>query len=217
MYLFLKRIIDILLSIIALPFVLILVVVVGLAIKVEDFGPVFFKADRIGKNGTIFYMYKFRSMKVNAPDIRLEDGSTYNSEADPRVTRVGKYIRKTSLDEIPQIFNILKGQMSFIGPRPDYADWLENYTEEEKIILTVLPGISGYNQVINRNLATPEEKIENDIYYVKNLSLKLDLWIFFETIKMVLFRRNIYREVEMINEDVSIGHSKFQTAEVKKD
>lgn len=203
MYLLAKRIIDILLSLISLPIIFVLIIIVGLAIKIEDYGPVFYKAARIGKNGKIFNMYKFRSMKVNAPDIRLADGSTYNSEDDSRITRVGKFIRKTSIDEIPQIINVLKGQMSFIGPRPDSAMWLENYTEEEKIILTVLPGISGYNQVINRNLSSTKEKLQNDIYYVKNQSLKLDLWIFFVTVRNILFSKNIYREDNLIINDDS--------------
>jgi len=194
MYNAIKRIIDFILALIALPVVLIFVLLVGLAIKIEDRGPIFYKAARIGKNGTIFKMYKFRSMKVDAPDIRMDDGSTYNSEDDHRVTYVGKFIRKTSIDEIPQMLNILKGQMSFIGPRPDSAMWINSYTEEERIILTVLPGISGYNQVINRNLSNTKEKLQNDIYYVKNQSLMLDIWIFFTTIKSILFLKNIYRQ-----------------------
>ena len=98
-------------------------------------------------------------MKVNAPDIRTADGSTWNSPVDPRITRIGRLLRETSLDEIPQIFNILKGEMSLIGPRPDPPDWLERYSEEEKIVLSVLPGISGYNQAFFRNSADGEQKI----------------------------------------------------------
>lgn len=193
MYAILKRTIDIILALILLPFVSIFFVTIGLAIKIEDQGPILYKTARIGQYGNIFNMYKLRSMKINAPDIRLSDGSTYNAADDPRVTRVGRFIRRTSIDEIPQIINVLKGQMSFIGPRPDSAFWLENYTDEEQIILSVRPGISGYNQVINRNLSNTKEKLRNDIYYVRNRSLKLDLWIFFATIKSILVSKNIYR------------------------
>ena len=135
-------------------------------------------------------------MKVNAPDVRLADGSTYNSDTDKRVTLIGRIIRKTSLDEIPQILNIIKGEMSFIGPRPDSAIWLDNYTEEEKIILTVLPGISGYNQVINRNSVGTKEKIKNDIFYVKNMSFLIDIKILLMTVKSIILHKNIYRDKE---------------------
>ena len=176
-----------------------LIIVVGLAIKLDDKGPIFYFAYRIGKDGKIFKMFKFRSMKINSPDIRLEDGSTYNSNSDSRVTKVGKYLRKTSIDEVPQILNILKGEMSFIGPRPDSAMWLENYTEDEKIILTVPPGISGYNQVVSRNASNTKEKIENDIYYVKHYSFRLDFWILIKTVQTVIKSKNVYRN---INNDI---------------
>lgn len=140
-----------------------------------------------------FKMFKFRSMKVNAPDIRLEDGSTYNSEDDPRVTRIGRLIRKTSVDEIPQLINVLIGDMAIIGPRPDLPDDFDTYTEEEKQILTVRPGITGYNQALFRNSVMSKEKLEHDIYYVKNLSFTLDVKIIYWTIKSVLTSSNINR------------------------
>ena len=130
-------------------------------------------------------------MKVNAPDVRLKDGSTYNGDDDPRVTKLGKFIRKTSLDEIPQILNVLKGDMSLIGPRPDPLDWLDKYKEEEKVFLNVRPGITGYNQAYFRNSADAQEKIDNDVYYAKNISFVLDVKIIFKTIKTVLFRENV--------------------------
>lgn len=194
MYLFFKRVIDFLLSLLMLPFIILLVIIVGIAIKIDDGGSVFYFPERIGKNRKIFKMYKFRSMKENAPDIRTEDGSTYNSPDDDRVTRVGSFIRKTSIDEIPQIINVLKGEMSFIGPRPDSAMWIDNYTEEEKIIHDVLPGLSGYNQVVNRNASSTKEKLANDIYYVENISFMLDAKIFFLTIKNILVSKNVYRD-----------------------
>ncbi len=117
MYNVIKRIVDFLISLIILPFLLLLIIVVGIAIKIDDHGPVFYMAERIGYHGKIFKMFKFRSMKVNAPDLRYADGSTYNSEDDPRVTKVGRFLRKTSLDEIPQFLNVFLGHMSFIGER----------------------------------------------------------------------------------------------------
>ncbi|MGH0949601.1 sugar transferase [Bacillus mycoides] len=194
MYKVIKRILSFIFSLILMPFVLLLIIIVGIAIKLEDRGPVFYFADRIGRDGKIFKMFKFRSMKVNAPDIRLEDGSTYNSDNDERVTKVGKFLRKTSIDEIPQAINILKGDMAFVGPRPDSAMWLNNYTEEERIILKVRPGVTGYNQAINRNSVGTKEKIKNDIIYVKNVSFLFDIKILIMTVKSVLLSENIYRE-----------------------
>ena len=120
-------------------------------------------------------MFKFRTMIVNAPDIRLSDGSTYNGDDDPRITRVGRFLRKTSIDELPQILNVLLGDMSFIGPRPDPVDWLDKYSEKEKIILSVRPGITGYNQAYYRNSADGAMKLKNDVYYAENISFSLDL------------------------------------------
>lgn len=188
-----KRLLGIIFSLIALPFVLILIVVVGPAIKIEDGGPIFYMASRIGRNGKIFKMFKFRSMKVDAPDIRMDDGSTYNAENDPRVTKVGRFIRKTSIDELPQILNILIGDMAWIGPRPDSASYLDKYTEEERQILSVRPGVTGWNQAINRNSVGTKEKLQNDIYYVKHMSLRLDLKIIWLTIKTVLSSKDVYR------------------------
>ncbi len=190
---FFKRLIDFLIALVAFPFVLILCAIVWLAIKLDDGGPLFHMASRIGKNGRIFKMYKFRSMIVNAPDLRMEDGSTYNSEDDPRVTKVGKFLRKTSLDEIPQLINILVGDMALIGPRPDSAFYLEYYTPEERVILTVRPGITGWNQAVNRNSVGTKEKLQNDIYYVEHLSLMFDIKVVWLTIKTVLSHKDVYR------------------------
>ena len=126
-------------ALIALPFVLLLIVIIGPIIWFDDNGPIFYAGKRIGLHGKPFGMLKFRSMMVNAPDIRLEDGSTYNGDDDPRVTKVGRFLRKSSLDEIPQFLNVLVGQMSMIGIRPDPLDWLEKYNEHERVILTVKP------------------------------------------------------------------------------
>lgn len=188
---FFKRLIDLIIAICALPFVLLIIVVLAPIIYFDDKGPIFYAGKRIGMHGKPFGMLKFRSMKVNAPDIRLEDGSTYNGDDDPRVTNVGRFLRKTSLDEIPQFLNVLAGQMSVIGIRPDPLDWLEKYNEHERIILTVKPGITGYNQAYFRNSADGETKLKNDVYYAEHISFWLDVKIFFKTIKTVLFRENI--------------------------
>lgn len=188
---FFKRVIDFVFALIALPFVLLLIIIIGPIICLDDHGPIFYAGKRIGKGGKPFGMLKFRSMKVNAPDIRLEDGSTYNGDDDPRVTKVGRFLRKTSLDEIPQFLNVLVGQMSMIGIRPDPLDWLEKYNEHERVILTVKPGITGYNQAYYRNSAEGELKLKNDVYYAEHISFWLDVKIFFKTIKTVLFRENI--------------------------
>ena len=189
--LFLKRLIDLIIGLLALPFVLLFVIIIGPLIWLDDKGPVFYKASRIAKGGGIFKMYKFRSMKVNSPDIRMENGDTYNGDDDPRVTKIGQFLRKTSIDEIPQFLNVLIGNMSFIGPRPDMPDFLEVYQKEYPDILTIKPGITGYNQAYFRNSIDGAEKMKNDDYYAKHLTFWMDVKIVFKTIKTVLFRENI--------------------------
>lgn len=187
-----KRLIDIVLCICVMPFFLILYVIIGTAIKLEDGGPVFYKAQRIGKNSKLLEMYKFRSMKVNAPNILNADGSTYNSATDSRVTKVGKIIRITSLDEIPQILNVLKGDMSIIGPRASEYSALETYKNDEKDKMKVTPGITGYTQAYFRNSLSVREKRLKDAWYANHVSFALDTKIFFKTIQTVLKHDNIY-------------------------
>ena len=188
---FFKRLTDIFIGLIAFPFVLVFIIVLSPIIWLNDRGPVFYKAKRLAKGGGIFSMYKFRSMKVNAPDIRLENGDTYNGDDDPRVTKVGRFLRKTSIDEVPQFLNVLIGNMSFIGPRPDTPDFLDVYKKQYPAILSIKPGITGYNQAYYRNSIDGGEKMKNDDYYAKNLTFMLDVKIVFKTIKTVLFRENI--------------------------
>lgn len=188
-----KRTFDLLFSLVLMIPIGIVIGISAIFIKAEDGGPVFYMAERTGRFGIPFKMYKLRSMKVNAPDIRLADGSTYNGEDDPRVTRFGRFARKTSIDELPQVINILKGEMSFIGPRPDTPMYLDKYTDEERMALTVRPGITGYNQAIKRNAVLTKEKLKNDVYYVKHLSLWFDIKIVFMTVITVLNHRNINR------------------------
>ena len=191
---FIKRVFDVLIGLVAFPFVLLLIIVIGPIIYFTDKGPIFFNGPRIGLHGKVFKMCKFRSMKVNAPDIRTADGSTFNSEDDPRVTKIGRFLRKTSIDEIPQFLNVLAGQMSFVGNRPDTPRMLDVYTDEEKKwLLITKPGITGYSQAYFRNSTTCEEKVANDIYYAQHESLWLDIKIIFRTIRTVLFRENINR------------------------
>lgn len=218
-YRFIKRTFDIVCSAILMIPIGIVIGVASIFIKIEDKGPVLYMAARTGRYGKIFKMFKLRSMKVNAPDIRLADGSTYNGEDDPRVTKFGKFARKTSIDELPQVINILKGDMTFIGPRPDTPIGSAAYTEKEKVILTVRPGITGYNQAVNRNSVLTKEKLKNDIYYVDHLSLGFDIKIIFITIETVLRHKNINREgadtmdAYVINKD---GTKSENTTELKK-
>ena len=194
---YIKRILDLIFSLIGLPFLVILIVPVSILIKIEDGGPIFYNAIRIGKNKVPFKMYKFRTMKVNSPDIRLPDGSTFNSKDDPRVTNTGKILRESSLDETPQLINVLLGNMSLIGPRPD-LDLNTNYPEEINFILKAKPGITGYTQSYFRNETTWLDKIKYDLYYVKHLSFCLDLKIMLKTLYIVLKREKTYRIEEKI-------------------
>lgn len=188
---YIKRLFDIIIGLLAFPFVLLFIIIVGPFIYFEDRGPVFYKAQRIGKGGKPFGMLKFRSMKVNAPDIRLENGDTYNGEDDFRVTKIGRIMRKTSIDEIPQFLNVLNGTMSFVGPRPDTSDFLHVYEEKYPAVLGIKPGITGYNQAYFRNSIDGAEKMKNDNYYAEHMSFLTDLKIVFKTIKTVLFRENV--------------------------
>jgi len=193
---FLKRFLDLLISIMFFPFFVIIFIIVAILIKLEDRGPIFYKGARIGKDCKIFKMYKFRSMKVDAPNILNKDGSTYNSKDDNRVTKVGKFIRETSIDELPQIINILKGEMSFIGPRASLEEALETYKDDEKDKMKVRPGITGYTQAYYRNNLTVREKRLKDAWYANNVSFLLDLKIFFKTIETVVKKENIYTNGE---------------------
>lgn len=187
-----KRIIDIFVCLMALPFVLIIALPISIAIKIEDGGPVFYRSRRIGKNFNEFDMLKFRSMRVNAPDLRNEDGSTYNSKEDNRVTKIGRFIRETSLDELPQFFNVLCGNMNIIGPRAGDVESKDTYQEDEKDKLLVKPGITGYTQAYFRNNLGVRDKRLYDAWYAHNVNIWLDIKIFFKTIYTVLKRDNVY-------------------------
>lgn len=187
-----KRVIDIIISILFLPILLLSIIIFGPIIYLQDNGNIFYNSKRLGLNGRIFKMYKFRSMKLNAPDIRNNDGSTFNSEDDPRLIKIGKFIRKSSIDEIPQVLNVLKGDMSLIGPRPDLPEHYDMYTEEEKGKLAIRPGLSGYNQAYYRNTIPWKQRIKNDLYYIDKLSFMFDIKIIFKTIFIILSKKNVY-------------------------
>ncbi|MDF1616961.1 sugar transferase [Petrocella sp. FN5] len=189
-----KRILDFILAIIALPFWLIILAFIGPMIYFQDKGSIFYNAPRLGKNGKVFKMYKLRSMKMNAPDIRNEDGSTFNAEDDPRLTKIGKFIRKTSLDETPQLLNIIKGDMSIIGPRPDLPEHKELYEGNEVRKLEVRPGVTGYNQAYYRNTIPWKERIKHDIYYIDHLTILMDIKVFLKTAVSVLKREDVFLE-----------------------
>ena len=182
MYKAIKRTFDIIFSGILLIIGAIPLLLVALLIKIDSKGPVIFKQERLGVNGKVFRIYKFRSMIVNAES---QGSGVYSGKGDPRVTRMGRIIRATSIDELPQLINILKGEMSFIGPRPalTYHPWnYEEYTEEQKKMFLVRPGITGWAQVNGRKEVEWPRRIELNVWYVENMSFLLDLKIFFMTI-----------------------------------
>lgn len=190
-----KRAVDVAAAALAMPVLGALTLGVGAAIALDDGGPVFFRQKRWGRRGRAFDIMKFRSMSVGARDLRNADSSTVASRSDSRVTRVGRVLRQTSLDEIPQFINVLKGEMSLIGPRPNLATKpLERMGADERRRLSVRPGITGYNQAFYRNSSTLEERYAADCYYVDNLSLALDLRIVLRTIRTVLAREEIYTQ-----------------------
>jgi lipopolysaccharide/colanic/teichoic acid biosynthesis glycosyltransferase len=191
---YIKRFLDLIICILALPIFILICIPVALAIKLDDYGPIFYLGKRIGRGMKEFSMVKFRSMQMNSPDIRNENGSTFKSGTDPRLTRVGKILRKTSIDEIPQIINIFKGDMSLVGPRPSPIGNENLYPERYFRKFTIRPGITGYNQAILRNKATMEQRINNDLYYVDHISFLMDLKITWLTLLFVLRRKNIYSD-----------------------
>ena len=185
-----KRVCDLVVSIVALPFVLIIIAVLAPIIHFEDKGPVFYNAPRVGKDGRDFKMYKLRSMRVNAPDLVMEDGSTYNGADDPRMTKIGAFMRRTSLDEIPQFLNVLKGDMSIVGPRPPLPREVEQYDAYTFQRLYVTPGLSCYWQIQpHRNELSFEEWVDLDIKYIQERSFITDWKIIFRTVAVMLTRQ----------------------------
>lgn len=191
-----KRILDIVLSVIGLIILSPLFLAIAILIKIDSKGSVFFKHKRIGKNGKEMYIYKFRTMVENAEDLikqftpeqQEEYKSNFKLENDPRITKIGKFLRKTSLDELPQLLNIIKGDLSIIGPRPVITAELEKYGMNKNKFLSVTPGLTGYWAANGRSTTTYEQRMEMELYYVDNISFKLDVKIFFKTILSVIKR-----------------------------
>lgn len=191
---FFKRVVDIIIGLIALPFVLLTIICCAPFIYLCDRGPIFYNATRAGKDYKPFRMFKLRSMYVNSPDLKNSDGSTFNSDNDPRVTPIGRFMRKTSLDELPQFLNILMGDMSFIGPRPKLYNTtknLESMNDDHRKSYMIKPGITGYAQAYYRNSITQEEKYRWDAYYAEHISFVMDMKIIFQTFYSVVARKNI--------------------------
>jgi lipopolysaccharide/colanic/teichoic acid biosynthesis glycosyltransferase len=181
----------------ALPFVLLVIVCCAPFIWLTDKGPVFYNANRAGKDYKPFKMFKLRSMYVNSPDLKNVDGSTFNSDNDPRVTPFGRIMRKTSLDEFPQFLNLLIGDMSFVGPRPKLWNVnrkLEDMPTDYRDSYLVKPGITGYAQAYFRNSITQDEKFHWDAYYAKHISFWMDAKIIWQTVVSVIGRKNINTE-----------------------
>lgn len=192
---FLKRLIDILIGLVALPFVILVVVIFAPFIYFTDKGPVFYNAERLGKDGKHFKMFKLRSMYMNSKDVRNADGSTFNSDNDPRVTPIGRFLRKTSLDEFPQFLNVLIGDMSFVGPRPKVGKFNPDKLTDDKIkSISVKPGVTGYAQAYYRNSITNDEKFHYDAYYADHLTFWMDVKVIFMTFWSVVARKNINTE-----------------------
>lgn len=200
---FLKRVMDILISILLGVVFLPIIVFTAILIRLDSPGSVFYSQERIGKNGRKITVYKFRSMRVDAdkilsgyltknPEARSEWEKKQKLCADPRITRVGKWIRQFSVDEIPQLFNILKGDMSLIGPRPIVESEVWHYRDKFQVYSAVRPGITGMWQVSGRNNTTYEERVLYDIYYVRNWSVWLDIKILLRTVWVVLSREGAY-------------------------
>jgi lipopolysaccharide/colanic/teichoic acid biosynthesis glycosyltransferase len=190
-YYVMKRLLDVILSGLSMLVLLPVGCACALAVLLTSRGPVIYKAQRMGKNGRPFPLYKFRSMIVGAPDWRNSDGSAFTSDRDPRVTPVGRFLRQTSLDELPQLWNVLRGDMSLVGPRPDQVDQIRYYTEAEKVKLAVKPGITGLAQISGRNSIAWETRKVLDAEYVKRQSFLLDLVILCKTIPYILKREGV--------------------------
>ncbi|MFC8053594.1 sugar transferase [Bacillus cereus] len=200
LYLFIKRLMDIFGALCGIILLSPVFIIVTILIKLEDpKGPVFFKQIRVGKGGKEFGMYKFRSMVTDAEE-QLKgllqhnevSGAMFKMKEDPRVTKIGKFIRKTSIDELPQLLNVLKGEMSLVGPRPPLPREVKEYTSYDKQRLIVTPGCTGLWQVTERNSVGFAEMVELDLEYIRNRSVSYDMKIIFKTIKVLLGSNNAF-------------------------
>ena len=198
-YYSLKRIFDCVAALTGIVILSPLMVIIALLIKLEDHGPVFYKQFRVGKNGKVFKMYKFRSMVVNADQLfeKLKDqneisGAMFKIKNDPRVTKIGHFIREHSLDELPQLINVVRGDMSLVVPRPPLPSEVKQYTDYDKQRLYVVPGCTGLWQATKRNDVGFDEMVNLDIKYIKHASLNYDFWIIIKTIKIMFLPNESY-------------------------
>lgn len=191
MYKYIKRSLDLITALFLVIILSPVMLIAAILIAVNRDGPILFKQERPGKDGKIFTVYKFRTMSTMLRDKNGNELSDFD-----RMTKIGKILRKTSVDELPQLFNIIKGEMSFIGPRPLLKEYLELYSPEQMRRHDVLPGISGWAQVNGRNTLTWDEKFAYDVYYVDHYSFKMDLKIFIKTIENVVSQDGINSDSE---------------------
>lgn len=194
MYIKVKRIISFILAVLLFILFLPIMVIICIAIRLESKGSSIFKQLRTGKNGKEFYCYKFRSM--------VKDNDVHDLSKKDQVTKVGRFIRKTSLDELPQLVNIIKGEMTFIGPRPWITDYAKHYTKRQRKRLDVTPGLTGLAQCSGRNNISIKEKIDLDIKYVENLSIKMDLYVLYKTIICVLKNEGYSSDKNTIKDEI---------------
>ncbi len=194
-----KRIMDIILSSILIVLLLPLEIIIAISIKIDSKGPIIFRQERVGKDGNIFVIFKYRTMVNNADklynkeiDKESIDNFVFQDKDDPRVTKVGKFLRKTSLDELPQLFNVLIGNMSLIGPRPEIKDIADLYDDNQRRRLCMKPGISGLAQVNGRGNLELGETIKYDLKYIDEFNISLDIYIMFKTIAVVFKREGAY-------------------------
>ncbi len=191
---FVKPVLDWIVAFFAVVVLAVPMLLIAALVKLESKGPALFRQERIGYNGKVFHILKFRSMQVNA---EKTGSGVYSGKGDPRVTRVGRILRATSLDELPQLFNVLRGEMSFVGPRPPltYHPWpYEEYTEEQVQMFAVRPGITGWAQVNGRKGVEWHKRIELNVWYVENMSLFLDIRILLMTVLKVLSNADNHNE-----------------------
>lgn len=199
-YIVRKRLLDVFCATAGIIFLLPVFIVIAILIKIsEPRGSVFFKQTRIGKDGKPFSMYKFRSMVVNAEELLAElqnrneiEGAMFKIKHDPRITKIGKWIRKTSLDEMPQLWNVLKGNMSLVGPRPGLPQEVAQYTMYDRLRLLVLPGCTGLWQVSGRNGLSFMQMVEMDLDYIGRRSLLFDMRLILKTFVVVVFPKDAY-------------------------
>lgn len=203
-----KKLLDLILALILVILLSPLMIIIAIMIKIDSKGPVIFKQIRSGKNNKNFTLYKFRSMTCN--------NNLYDTSVEDQVTKIGRILRKTSLDELPQLFNILKGEMSFVGPRPWIVDYAKYFTRHQMRRLEVLPGITGLAQCSGRNNLGIIERIDIDVEYVENMSLFLDIYIVLKTIKSVLKKEGFSNSKLAIHEELNILKNQTKSPNKRK-